>query len=163
MMRTLLNRGFSQRSQIEVELLALAWMLLGGNGGGRIGGDDALTHTCTLLASNLGKSKHHFLLFITPPHLFITTSHSFMYAYMHTCKEISYFCHWLCLFFPSTQKLLRLSACWMPKPSPRTAGQGLTHTNTQCEKKTRVGGREGGIEKEGKGGQNDWEMTQWFS
>lgn len=38
MMRTLLKRGFSQRSQMEVELLAIAWMLLGGNGGGRMGG-----------------------------------------------------------------------------------------------------------------------------
>lgn len=37
MMRTLLKRGFSQRSHMEVELLATAWMLLGGNGGGRIG------------------------------------------------------------------------------------------------------------------------------
>lgn len=39
MMRTLLNRGFSQRSQMEVELLAIAWMLPGGNGGGMGSGD----------------------------------------------------------------------------------------------------------------------------
>lgn len=38
MMRTLLKRGFSQRSQMEVELLVTAWMLLGGSGGGRMGG-----------------------------------------------------------------------------------------------------------------------------
>jgi len=48
-MRTLLKRGFSQRSRMEVEPLAAARMLLGGNGGGRMGGnnDDALTHTYT--------------------------------------------------------------------------------------------------------------------
>lgn len=52
MMRTVLNRGFSQRSQMEVELLATAWMLLGGNGGGRMGGNhgDTLTHTFALFA-----------------------------------------------------------------------------------------------------------------
>lgn len=44
MMRTLLNRGFSQRSQMEVELLAIAWMLLGGSGGGMGSGDAERTH-----------------------------------------------------------------------------------------------------------------------
>lgn len=38
MTRTLLNRGFSQRSQMEVELLPIAWILLGGSGGGGTSG-----------------------------------------------------------------------------------------------------------------------------
>lgn len=53
MIRMLVNRGFSQRSQIEVELLAVAWMLLGGNGGGRMGGTDA-KHIQTHFSLNRG-------------------------------------------------------------------------------------------------------------
>lgn len=47
MIRTLLNLGFSQRSQMVVEVLAMAWMLLGGNGGGRGGGAGASTQAET--------------------------------------------------------------------------------------------------------------------
>lgn len=90
MMRTLLKRGFSQRSQMEVELLVAAWMLPGGNGGGRMGGDGAITHAGIIL---------YCVVIID-----ISISDNICFI------NGSYFYQQACLCFPSTPQLHRPSA-----------------------------------------------------
>ena len=54
---------------------------------------------------------HRILFVIIHYQIIVKDIHSFTYVYIHTCMEISHFCHGPCLFFPSTLQLLHRCAC----------------------------------------------------